>query len=475
MASEATLIHRLPDEISVQIFSSLLKRDVKEARLTCTRWANVGAQWLFERVYVAPRRSAMKDLASIAADQRFSLSVKELIYDARLFLPQMTHPSRYRAAYDEELDWNEYLINQRIESLQDNSYVNSLYDYTCLLEEQRTLLRDWDEQADLAKSMRAFSNATRVIVSDNFRENRLIHDDLGWYELRSSSHFRRALGPAFSHDMHVSYSVLGDDDQNDFNAFDFCREARGVRHFLSAVGSQCNKVKSLQIGTEVSYDPLVRFTMFEGCEGIKSMMRKLTYLKFYCKGIDGESLDHPNATSLTHFLDCGEQLRSLQADGFRHIDAFLGVQLPHLTSLKFSNGHYWPAHQLIEILRSYKDHLRKLVLDTVKLQENGDFDNVGKTIGQFLRLNHVCILLGGNEEWGLSDSGHVTFVRDVMQWVPRGKLVIERPSARHCLGKLCEDLDDPSDDPSQHTSSLDHMVGDHDGYIGSKPGRLPMT
>ena len=296
--------------------------------------------------------------------------------------------------------------------------------------------------------MHAFSNATRVIVTDNFIENLLMHDDFGWYESRSFTQFRRALGPAVFNEMHVSYRVFGDNNQNDFNAFDFCREARGVRHFLSAVGSQCNKVKSLQIGTEDSYDPLVRFTMFEGCEGIKSLMRRLTCLKLYCKGMDGLSSDHPNMRSLRHFLECGEQLNSLQAHGFCHIDAFLGVQLPHLTNLEFSDGYCWHAHQLIELLRSHKDHLRTLVLDTVYLRVNGDFDIVGKTIGQFLRLNDICVLVLGNQREALSDSGHITFIRDVMQWVPRGKLLIEHPSAIRYLGKLCEDVDDSSGDLS---------------------------
>lgn len=104
----ATTIRSVSDEVLVEIMGKLPKKDLKKARLTCTLWSTAGAKWMFQRVYFAPRKASMKTFTDIAANSAFALNVKELIYDGRLFLPELGTFASYRAAFCarmvEELD-----------------------------------------------------------------------------------------------------------------------------------------------------------------------------------------------------------------------------------------------------------------------------------------------------------------------------------------------------------------------------------
>ena len=101
----ATTIRNLPDELLVEMLGKLPKKDLKSARLVCTLWSTAGAQWMFERVYFAPRKTSMKLFTYIAANPAFARNVKELVYDGRLFLPELgTFPSYYSAFHARMLE-----------------------------------------------------------------------------------------------------------------------------------------------------------------------------------------------------------------------------------------------------------------------------------------------------------------------------------------------------------------------------------
>lgn len=95
----ATTIGTVPEEVLVDILGKLPKKDLKKARLACTLWSIAGAKWMFQRVYFAPRKATMKTFADIAANPTFARNVKELIYDGRLFLPELGDFASYRAAF----------------------------------------------------------------------------------------------------------------------------------------------------------------------------------------------------------------------------------------------------------------------------------------------------------------------------------------------------------------------------------------
>ena len=85
----AITVLNIPDELLVEILGKLPKKDLKNARLACTLWSTAGAKWMFQRVYFAPRELPIKTFMETAANPAFALNLKELIYDGRLFLPEL--------------------------------------------------------------------------------------------------------------------------------------------------------------------------------------------------------------------------------------------------------------------------------------------------------------------------------------------------------------------------------------------------
>ena len=54
---------------------------------------------MFQRVYFAPRQAWIKKFTSIAANPNFVGNVQELIYDGRLFLPELGNFASYWPAF----------------------------------------------------------------------------------------------------------------------------------------------------------------------------------------------------------------------------------------------------------------------------------------------------------------------------------------------------------------------------------------
>lgn len=81
----------LPDELLLMVLLKVPKKDTKAARLTCTRLAGIGAHYLFQRIYFAPRRKVMEDFKCITSNPIFCKSVEELVYDSRLFIDYEFH------------------------------------------------------------------------------------------------------------------------------------------------------------------------------------------------------------------------------------------------------------------------------------------------------------------------------------------------------------------------------------------------
>ena len=94
-----TTIRNMPDELLIEILGKLPKKDLKKARLACTLWSTAGAKWMFQRIYFAPRKVPMKTFTKIASKPAFAQNVKELVYDGRLFLPELGNSASYWAAF----------------------------------------------------------------------------------------------------------------------------------------------------------------------------------------------------------------------------------------------------------------------------------------------------------------------------------------------------------------------------------------
>jgi len=87
----SSTICSLPDELLHGILLELPEKDIKAARVTCTRLAGNGAHHLFKSIYFAPRRKVMRDFKNITDHPIFGKSVEELVYDFRLFIGHKFH------------------------------------------------------------------------------------------------------------------------------------------------------------------------------------------------------------------------------------------------------------------------------------------------------------------------------------------------------------------------------------------------
>ena len=110
-----TSIQNIPDELLMEILGWLPKNDLKKARLANTLWSTAGATSMFQRVYSAPREAPIKTFTDIAANPAFARNVKELIYDGRLFLPELRDFASYYKNFLARMVEESYPVSDHIE------------------------------------------------------------------------------------------------------------------------------------------------------------------------------------------------------------------------------------------------------------------------------------------------------------------------------------------------------------------------
>ena len=69
----------LPNELLHVIFQQLEKSDLKKASLVCSWWAEVTAEFLFDRVFLTPRRKDVEVFQTWTASKRCSAAIKEIV------------------------------------------------------------------------------------------------------------------------------------------------------------------------------------------------------------------------------------------------------------------------------------------------------------------------------------------------------------------------------------------------------------
>lgn len=305
----------LLEEVLVEMLSFLPKSDLKSARLTCVQWGRLGAEWLFQRVYFAPRQVAMQDFLSIAANPRFSRKVKALVYDARLFIPELATFPTYRQAYAAVVnkrnacgihidDWFPEDTDIRSQHIEDHR-VNSLVRYVRLLDKQQDLLKEEKDTMALSKGLRHFDKLSKVTICDDFSQfpDRVTesYGDYDWYDQRSAEGFGRAIAPS---GWHFGFANLNH-WENDI---------RGI-HLFQALAMQCQNIKDLCIGSEQSSALLSIFDLEkQDRKDVCTVARGLETFKLYCH--------HPGTSSKELFYDClgdmlsdTSQLRFLVCEG----------------------------------------------------------------------------------------------------------------------------------------------------------------
>ena len=90
------------------IMGYLRKSDLKAARLVCRLWSSLVIRWLFDRIYISPRKLDLMVFKSITSDERLSWAVKELVYDATYYDLSMDRSTYVDRLVDqvESLTWS---------------------------------------------------------------------------------------------------------------------------------------------------------------------------------------------------------------------------------------------------------------------------------------------------------------------------------------------------------------------------------
>ena len=383
----ATTIRNLPDELLVEMLGKLLKKDLKSARLVCTLWSTAGAQWMFERVYFAPRKTSMKLFTDIAANPAFARNVKELVYDGRLFLPELsTFPSYYSAfharmleevnvcgdyvrnclvvdeanfAYDMYQDsvWNMETLGtshemERVCSFDfrdfDAIVINSLVRYARLLEQQESIFSEGRDRKALSKGLSSFRNITKVSAVVDF-DISLIYDlhagdrddqytdHHQWYSSRSYTEFGLTVPPS---------KWCRDVEQEWWQNTKW--DVRGIHSLFQAISTHSPRLQELRIGSMRYKAPMTIFQLSDSkIEKIAIVARGLTTLRLhlYLAKSDPSSKKARQRHCLGLLLRDARGLRSLSSSG--------------LTT--------WPVHQAWTQEYEFAE-------DAVFISERPDFD-----------------------------------------------------------------------------------------------------
>ena len=359
----ATTIRSLPDELLVEMLGKLHKKDLKSARLVCTLWSTAGAKWMFQRVYFAPRETSIKLFTDVAANPAFARNVTELIYDGRLFLPQLgTFGSYYQAfciRVAEEADlffesvsncllprqanfaedvyqgsiWNRGILGAGGEmkvidaSAREDFRTdagNSLARYVRLLQQQENIFTKGKDVKALNEGLNSFRNITKVSVVVDFAhcseydlhagdsdDQYIEHHQ--WYSSRSYTEFGFAVPPSkWCRDSDSYY-----EDQQWWE--DSKWDVRGVHNLFQAVSTHCQRLKELRIGSNHYRAPMTVFQLSDiETEKIAAAARGLTTLRLYTyvTNDDDGSAYAKQYSYLGRLLQEAQGLRNLSSSGY---------------------------------------------------------------------------------------------------------------------------------------------------------------
>lgn len=448
----AITIRNIPDELLVEILGKLPKKDLKNARLACTLWSTAGAKWLFQRVFFAPREAPIQTFTEIAANPAFALNVKELMYDGRLFLPELGNGASYWAAFGarmvEELDIYEENVNGiadpdfAYEVYQDSIWnveklgagenmknivandceeycinvVDSLVRYECLLDQQERILKNGADFEALRDGLTSFRNIIKVGAFVGFAHHSDYHfrtDDTreGWYSSRSKLEFGLTVPP--------SQWCRWPDTQEGMDREERIKwDVRGVHALCRVIATHCPSLKELHIGSVLDKAPLTIFELSDpDVEKFRMIARRLRTLELhpyvrknddcteyarqrYClEVLLQEAKELRMLSSSTWFLDEDPEESEESDDGngdhvwSDRIDygMFCGKVWPHLTKISLvSDGRARVrVGDLMSIIRAHKGSLRELSLTGISLLGKEGWEHFGREMGQILELHYL--------------------------------------------------------------------------------------
>ncbi|KAI9723274.1 MAG: hypothetical protein M1812_001156 [Candelaria pacifica] len=164
------LFSTIPPELLLEIFSYHNKSDIKSVRLVCRDFHRAASQYLFERIYLSPHRLHLQILQDVSQHPIFSKYVREIVYDASYFDPDIDNTSKYQQELSlqfkrskagdlpmpSEATVSEGFLKHRWHVIEQENYTtwktesNFLRLALPLLPkvDQISLIDDWDDQSD---------------------------------------------------------------------------------------------------------------------------------------------------------------------------------------------------------------------------------------------------------------------------------------------------------------------------------------
>ena len=438
-------LQNLPEELLVQVLGYLPKKDLKSARLTCSQIARTGAQWLFQRVYFAPRKSAIETFINIYSNPVFARTVTELVYDGRLFLSEFTHYESYKEAFDafmviqfpgdmDDVEQANEAYYRQIASVNwkstnaegyGESLLATLSRYLHLLDQQQRILENKEDYEALCAGLKNLPNITTIIVLDQFLECydwvSLRTDDHWWYYQHSQREIAMPVLP-------VSWAREKTRDPNECNKWD----VRGFQHLIRAVSQHGHNVVQLHIASESSSAPMSIFGMDQDvCDDACRMVRRLDLLKAglcmsaSCSEVElSEQKDRLNA-----ILSEAKNLRCLAISGVIETDLLMNKVWPHLETLNLGDFAI-EADELKAVVQAHKDTLREVSFRNIYIYGDEGWADVAEEVGKYLRLRKIDILgVADDVTRELNNSPYLenkvseAVARSFMQSIPRTTLL----------------------------------------------------
>ena len=338
------------------------------------------------RVYFAPRKFEMERFRNIAQHPVFSKTVKELVFDARLFREEY----REKEAYETMLSLQTCFSQDRV-----NVDPSELERYSSCVEEQAHIL---DNKLDYHALLAGLGRMSIICltVQDVFASYGQLPNrrtDHSWYNETCNFRFPTLL-PLNWYEYRLPFRW---DDQAPVV---LPLDCRGLAHLFHAISEQCSTIDELHIGTQESRAPMVLFQPSSGfIDHIDRLAPRLTCLKLDCEPYVSERNHDTDAAAsrLANSMSNAKSLRALSLSSSIGIDErsprciLRGRQAwTHLSLLDL--GHMRTTQEtLAAIIGAQRDTLSELALRYIMIQGLGSWESLGDNIGQSLRLRKITL------------------------------------------------------------------------------------